>query len=182
MNSKPAERRSNKLTEKVCYNGVGNPKMGLVLTGGGARAAYQVGVLKAISKLIYQSHCGNPYSIITGTSAGAINATVLASYAQNPTVGIRSLEKVWQSFSVDKVFRSDLLGMMKQVGRWGKSMFISDYHRHRQLSLLNNDPLRVMLNKVIHFKNIQKAIDNNCLDALSLTASGYTSGQSVSFF
>jgi len=182
LNSEPAERRSSKLTEKVCYNGVGKPKTGLVLTGGGARAAYQVGVLKAISKLIVQSHCGNPYSIITGTSAGAINATVLASYAQNPTVGIRSLEKVWQSFSVDKVFRSDLLGMMKQVGRWGKSMFISDYHRHRQLSLLNNDPLRAMLNKVIHFENIQKAIDNNCLDALSITASGYTSGQSVSFF
>ncbi len=176
------ERRSNHRTEKVYYNALGKPKTGLVLTGGGARAAYQVGVLKAISKLIYQSHCGNPYSIITGTSAGAINATVLASYAQNPSVGIRSLEKVWESFSVDKVFRSDLLGMMKQVGRWGKSMFISDYHRNRQLSLLNNEPLKVMLNKVIHFKNIQKSIDNNCLDALCITASGYTSGQSVSFF
>lgn len=176
------ERRSNQRTVKVCYNAIEQPKSALVLTGGGARAAYQVGVLKAVSKLIYKPHCGNPFPIITGTSAGAINATVLASYAQNPTVGIRSLEKVWQTFSVDKVFRSDISGMMKQAGRWGKSMFVNDYHRHHQLSLLDNNPLKKMLSKVIHFENIQSAIDANCLDALSITASGYTSGQSVSFF
>jgi NTE family protein len=116
------ERRSNQRTVKVCYNAIEQPKSALVLTGGGARAAYQVGVLKAVSKLIYKPHCGNPFPIITGTSAGAINATVLASYAQNPIVGIRSLEKVWQTFSVDKVFRSDISGMMKQAGRWGKSI------------------------------------------------------------
>jgi NTE family protein len=176
------ERRSNQRTVKVCYNAIEQPKSALVLTGGGARAAYQVGVLKAVSKLIYKPHCGNPFPIITGTSAGAINATVLASYAQNPIVGIRSLEKVWQTFSVDKVFRSDISGMMKQAGRWGKSMFVNDYHRHHQLSLLDNNPLKKMLSKVIHFENIQSAIDANCLDALSITASGYTSGQSVSFF
>ncbi len=176
------ERRSDELTSKVCYNAIGQPKTGLVLTGGGARAAYQVGVLKAISKLVFKTHCGNPFPIITGTSAGAINATVLASYAQNPAVGIRSLEKVWLNFSVDKIFRSDFTGIVRNAGRWTKSIFIHDYHKKRQLSLLNNEPLKDLLARVVHYDNIQKAIDSNHLDALCITASGYTTGQSVSFF
>jgi NTE family protein len=188
MNDEPnndsnfVERRTNTNTNKVCYNAIGQPKTALVLTGGGARAAYQVGVLKAISELVFKSHCGNPFPIITGTSAGAINATVLASYAQTPAMGIKSLEKVWSHFSVDKVFRSDFLGMVKNTGRWAKSIFISDYHKTRQLSLLNNRPLKDLLGKVIHYDNIQKAIDANQLDAICITASGYTTGQSVSFF
>lgn len=176
------DRRSESKTAKVCYSTTGQPKTGLVLTGGGARAAYQVGVLKAISKIVIKTHCGNPFPIITGTSAGAINATVIASYAHAPAVGIRSLEKVWQNFSVDQVFRSDIRGVLKNTARWTKSIFIKDYHKTRQLSLLNNNPLKKLLDRVIHFQNIQKAIDDKHLDALCITASGYTSGQSVSFF
>jgi NTE family protein len=176
------ERRSKMLTPKVCYNSTGQPKTGLVLTGGGARAAYQVGVLKAISELIFRTRCGNPFPIITGTSAGAINATVLASYAQTPAVGIKSLERVWQNFTVDKIFRSDFRGIVKNAYRWSKSIFINDYHKRRQLSLLNNNPLKDLLTKVVHYDNIQKGIDANQLDAICITASGYTSGQSVSFF
>lgn len=176
------ERRSDSPTPRVCYNAHGQPKTGLVLTGGGARAAYQVGVLKAISKLVFKTHCGNPFPIITGTSAGAINATVLASYAQSPGVGIRSLEKVWQNFTVDKVFRSDFGGIVRNAGRWTKSIFIHDYHKTRQLSLLNNKPLKDLLARVVHYDHIDKAIQSNHLDALCVTASGYTTGQSVSFF
>ena len=176
------ERRSDSPTPRVCYNAQGQPKTGLVLTGGGARAAYQVGVLKAISKLVFKPHCGNPFPIITGTSAGAINATVIASYAQTPAVGIKSLEKVWQNFSVDQVFRSDFKGMLRNSSRWLKSIFINDYHKTRQLSLLNNQPLQNLLARVIHYDNIQKVIDSKHLDAICITASGYTTGQSVSFF
>jgi len=176
------ERRSESKTTKICYSAVGQPKTGLVLTGGGARAAYQVGVLKAISKLVLKSHCGNPFPIIAGTSAGAINATVIASYAHAPAIGIRSLEKVWQNFSVDQVFRSDIRGVLKNTVRWTKSVFIRDYHKTRQLSLLNNNPLKKLLDRVIHYPNIKKAIDAKHLDALCITASGYSSGQSVSFF
>jgi NTE family protein len=181
-NSQPIERRSTALTEKVCYNAIDQPKTGLVLTGGGARAAYQVGVLKALSELVFKPHCGNPFPIITGTSAGAINATVFASYAQTPRVGIKSLERVWQSFTVDQVFRSDFTGIVKNAARWTKSLFVQDYHKTKQLSLLNNQPLVDLLSRVIHYGNLQKAIDNRCLDAICVTASGYTSGQSVSFF
>lgn len=177
----PTERRSNVNSEKMCRKSC-QSKTALVLTGGGARAAYQVGVLKALSELVFKSHCGNPFPIITGTSAGAINATVLASYAQTPKVGIKTLEKVWNNFTVDKVFRSDFTGVVTNAARWIKSIFINDYHKTRQLSLLNNKPLKDLLGKMIHYKNIQKAIDAKQLDAICITASGYATGQSVSFF
>jgi len=166
----------------VCYNDPSKPKTGLVLTGGGARAAYQVGALRAVSDVIYRSECGNPYPIITGTSAGAINATVLAAYARTPRLGIRSLQKVWSNFSVDQVFRSDFLGVMRNSGRWMRSIFSSDYHRKYSLGLLNNTPLRNLLARVIHYQNIQESIDSGQLHALAVTASGYYSGRSVSFF
>jgi NTE family protein len=181
-NQQSTERRSNEDTPKVCYNAIGQPKTALVLTGGGARAAYQVGALKAVSHLVFKSHCGNPFPIVTGTSAGAINATVFASYAHAPTLGIRSLEKVWRSFSVDQIFRSDVRGILHNAARWTKSIFVQDYHKTHQLSLLNNQPLKELLARVIHYDNIEKSIQSKCLDALCITASGYASGQSVSFF
>ncbi|MBV1907890.1 MAG: patatin-like phospholipase family protein [Kangiellaceae bacterium] len=178
-NNGNSEQSSGNPASSVITN---TSKTGLVLTGGGARAAYQVGVLKALSNLVIKPLHGNPFPIITGTSAGAINATVLASYAQTPTMGVRSLEKVWRNFSVDKVFRSDFRGIVRNAARWTKSVFMNDYHKKRQLSLLNNQPLVDLLDRVVHYDNIQKAIDNQCLEAICVTASGYTSGQSVSFF
>ncbi|WP_444994719.1 patatin-like phospholipase family protein [Aliikangiella sp. IMCC44359] len=166
----------------ICYNAPSRSKTGLVLTGGGARAAYQVGVLRGISDIIYRSECGNPYPIITGTSAGAINATVIAAYARTPRLGIKSLQRVWENFSVEQIFRTDLLGVMSNSGRWIKSIFSNSYHKKHQLSLLNNDPLKQLLAKVIHYNNIQESIDAGQLHALSVTASGYTSGRSISFF
>jgi len=168
--------------KQVCYNDPDKAKTGLVLTGGGARAAFQVGAIRAISDIIYRTECGNPFPIITGTSAGSINATVLAAYARTPRLGVRSLQKVWANFSVDQVFRSDFIGVMKNSGRWIRSIFSNDYHRKHRLGLLNNTPLTGLLERVIHYQNIQKSIDSGQLHALSITASGYYSGQSISFF
>jgi NTE family protein len=159
-----------------------NSKTGLVLTGGGARAAFQVGALRAISDIVLRHQPGNPFPIITGVSAGAINATVLAAYAMHPRVGIRTLEKVWGNFSVDQVFRSDFLGVAKHSGRWFRALFSNDYHRKHSISLLNNQPLKALLGRVMKYHNIQKAIDAGQLEALSVTASGYNSGESISFF
>ncbi|WP_196140599.1 patatin-like phospholipase family protein [Aliikangiella sp. G2MR2-5] len=167
---------------KVCYNDPSRPKTGLVLTGGGARAAYQVGALRAVSDIIYRTECGNPFPIITGTSAGAINATVLAAYARTPRLGIRSLQKVWENFSVDQVFRSDVWGVIRNTGRWARSIFSNDYHRKHKLALLNNQPLNDLLGRVIHYQNIQESINCGQLHAISVTASGYLSGESISFF
>lgn len=166
----------------IYYNAPSHPKMGLVLTGGGARAAYQVGVLRAVSDIIYRKDCGNPFPIITGTSAGAINATVLAAYARTPRLGIKSLQKVWSNFSVHQVFRADFPGVAKNSSHWLRSIFFNEYHKKHQVSLLDNGPLKELLKKVIHYNNIQESIDSGQLHALSVTASGYFSGQSISFF
>ena len=168
--------------KQIDHQAPDKPKIGLVLTGGGARAAFQVGALRAVSDIIYESERGNPYQIITGTSAGAINATVLAAYARSPRLGVKSLQRVWKSFHVEQIFRSDFFGVMRNTGRWVRSAFSNDYHRKHQLGLLNNTPLKALLNRVIHYGNIQEAIDSGHLHALSITASGYSSGQSISFF
>lgn len=157
-----------------------NKKVGLVLSGGGARAAYQVGVLKAIIRLIPHDSA-NPFQIISGTSAGAINAVALASYAGHYRQGIRRLEHIWKNFSCDQIFKSDFLSVFK----WSTTFLLNTFFGYKSgepVSLLNNAPLRQLLKKVILFENIQKSIDNEDLHALCVTASGYASGESVSFY
>src|SRR3974390_3725879 len=98
----------------------------LILTGGGARAAYQVGVLKAIAALLRDARRGvdpgigqghNPFPILVGTSAGAINATALACRADNFQDAVAQLVAVWEHFHADQVYRSDLLGVMRSGAR-----------------------------------------------------------------
>ncbi len=155
-------------------------KVGLVLSGGGARAAYQVGVLKAIARLM-PVDSGNPFQIISGTSAGAVNAVAMASYASHYRLGVRHLERIWKNFSCDQVFRSDLPSLLPWLGRFFLNSFFG-YKAGEPASLLNNEPLRGLLQQVISFENIQKSIDAGDLHALAVTASGYASGESVSFF
>ena len=93
------------------------PKIGLVLTGGGARAAYQVGVLRAISEML-PADAPCPFQIICGTSAGAINATVLAAHAGNFRRGVRLLMTVWKNFHVNDVYRADPLGVLHNSSKW----------------------------------------------------------------
>ena len=155
-------------------------KIGLVLSGGGARAAYQVGVLKAICRLM-PSDSKNPFQVISGTSAGAINAVALASYAGHYKLGIRSLENIWKNFSSDQVYRTDVKGVLGSSIKFLLNTFFG-YKAGDPVSLLDNAPLKVLLKKVVQYENIQKAIDNKDLHAISVTASGYASGESVSFF
>lgn len=156
-------------------------KIGLILSGGGARAAYQVGVLKAIHKLLPKDAV-NPYDIIAGTSAGAINGIALASYAENHRIGIRHLERIWTGFSPELIYRTDYKSIAGAVARLARTALIRRKYKFDQVSLLDNSPLRELLSKVIKFENIQKAIDNGALHAISVTGSGVSSGESVSFF
>ena len=80
-------------------------KPALVLSGGGARGAYQVGVLKAIADL-HAKNAHNPFSIISGTSAGAVNAVALAASANNFRLAVKKVEKIWSNLHVDKVYRA----------------------------------------------------------------------------
>lgn len=157
------------------------PKVGLVLTGGGARAAYQVGVLRAIAELL-PDKARNPFPIICGTSAGAINAASIAVSANNFAEGVERLEAVWSNFHVDHIYRSDPLGVMHNTLRCLLSLVSSEYGQHNPISLLDNSPLEALLRSRFSFRTIQHCIRSGSLHALGLTAWGYTSGQSVTFY
>jgi len=157
------------------------PKVGLILAGGGARAAYQVGVLKAVAEML-PPDCPNPFPILSGTSAGAINATTLAIYATRFHEGVRRLVHVWQNFHVDQVFRADAPGVLANGLRWFAAMMAAGLGRRNPHALLDRAPLRRLLYRTMPLARIQEAINAGALHALSITASGYGSGQSVSFF
>lgn len=161
--------------------GIDRKKIGLILSGGGARAAYQVGVLKAIHKILPKD-TPNPYDIIAGTSAGAINGVALASYAENHRIGLRHLERIWTGFCPEHIYKTDYKSITGAISRIARTALIGRKYKNDRVSLLNNEPLRGLLSQVIKFENIQKAIDNGALHAISVTGSGIESGESVSFF
>src|SRR5262245_2740185 len=154
-------------------------RAGLVLTGGGARAAYQVGVVKAVRDIL-GNPVQNPFPILCGTSAGAINTTTLAIFADNFSRGVGNLLEVWENMHCHHIYRTDAASMVRRGLRWlGALSWIS---RQNPISLLDNEPLREMLERTLSFERIQENIDAGALYAVSVTASGYTTGQSVSFF
>lgn len=153
----------------------------LVLTGGGARGAYQVGVLKALVELLPEQKT-SPFTILCGSSAGAINASVLACHASRFKVGVRRLEHVWANLRSEQIFCADPWGMTLNSLRWFVSLFRPRRLRPSHRSLLDSTPFRDMLTRIIHFNHIQSALERGHLYALSVTCSGYNSGESVSFF
>ncbi len=157
------------------------PKIGLIMSGGGARAAYQVGVLKAISEMLPPGS-PNPFAVICGASAGAINSAAVAAYAHNFQHAVRRLERVWGNFRVDHVFRSDLLGMTKNWLRWWVALFFGGMGKRNPVALLDRTPLYHLLKRHLPFDRIQSAIDAGLVHAISIAASGYGSGQSVTFY
>lgn len=156
-------------------------KRGLVLMGGGARAAYQIGVLKAVAERHPRGQ-PSPFQIICGTSAGAINAVSLATMADNYHHALVQLLRVWGNFHVDQVFYSDVRNISKTALRWLVTLALGGLGKQNPLSLLNRKPLKELLLRRLDFSGIQRAINNDHLHAICITASGYTSGQSVSFF
>jgi NTE family protein len=158
---------------------ISTKKTGLILTGGGARAAYQVGVLKAVSELLGEPR-ENPFPILCGTSAGAINAAALAIRADDFAAAVRHLVDAWEAFHCQHVYRSDWLGIIRTGNRWLSALML--LNRTNPISLLDNTPLRELLTRTMEFERIQANIDSGALYAVSVTASGYTSGQSVTFY
>ncbi len=157
------------------------PNLGLVLPGGGARAAYQVGVLKAVAHLM-PKHAPNPFPVITGTSAGSINAVALAIYADHFRKAVVRISRVWENFHVQHVFRADTLGLMKTSAHWMSAMMLGGLGRYNPCALLDREPLQPLLERYLPTDQIQSAIDHGLLKAIGITASGYDSGQSVTFF
>ena len=156
-------------------------KSALVLTGGGARAAYQVGVLSAIAKFIPRNHA-TPFPILCGTSAGAINSTALACYASCFQLGVKKLEWIWKNFEIAKVYHCDPMRVYGHISHGMLASFQADYANQYSHSLLNNAPLRNLLRTLIDFKRIDKNILQGNLSALCVTASSYSNGDSISFY
>ncbi|HJV52483.1 MAG TPA: patatin-like phospholipase family protein [Noviherbaspirillum sp.] len=164
-------------------------KTGLVLTGGGARAAYQVGVLQGISTILGEAGWRperNPYNIICGTSAGAINATALACHADNFEEGLHRVLHVWENFSADQVYRADSLGVIRSGARWLSLLsfgwMLNKWRAHSPNSLLDNTPLVTLLNRMLNFPRLDAALIDGALHALAVSASSYTAGQHITFY
>lgn len=158
-----------------------NSKHGLVLTGGGARASYQVGVLSAIAKFIPRNHA-IPFPVITGTSAGAINSTALACYASCFHLGVKKLEGFWKNLNAHKIYHADTSRVFGHIASGFLATFQADYANKKARSLLNNAPLRELLNAEFNYNRIDENIINGFLSAISITASNYSNGNSISFF
>jgi len=158
-------------------------KIGLVLTGGGARAAYQVGVLRAIAEFMPR-RAQSPFHVICGTSAGALNAVTLAVNARQFRKGVKYLFGIWNNSHVSDIYRSDVLGVFVNSVRWFSGLVLSVFgiNRMRHISLLDNAPLAAFLEQTLPCEKIQESIDAGALHALSITASGYSSGHSVTFY
>lgn len=156
-------------------------RTGLVLPGGGARGAFQVGVLKAIADLLPHG-CTNPFAVISGTSAGAINSVVLASRARRFRVAVAELNRVWGHFESRHVFKTDNLTMFKSSMHWLSAIVMGGHFVGMPRSLLDNSPLRELLARNVRFPRIQDAIDHGYLEAIAVTAAGYKSARSTSFF
>ena len=156
------------------------PVTGLILSGGGARAAYQVGVLAAIAELL-PAGAANPFPIIVGTSAGAINAVSLASRAMDFARAVDHLTEFWQGFESHLVLRSDWPGVIHQASRF-LSHSLLGLGSHVPVALLNSSPLRNLLADKINFAGIYQAIAEQRLRAVAVTAFGYSTGQAVTFY
>ena len=162
--------------------GNGNTKKNaLILSGGGARAAYQVGVLKAIAELL-PDNSKNPFPIISGTSAGAINTAALAIYGKCYQHAIKRLLIVWTNFHVHHVFRTDIRGALKNSGRWFISLFLSGTDHHKPVSLFDRTPLLNILNKYLPCERITESLNSGIIESICITASSYNTGKSISFY
>lgn len=160
---------------------------GLVLTGGGARAAYQVGVLQQIIALGRAAGATerNPFRIICGTSAGAINACALACAADSIADGVDRLVEVWGGFHAHHVYRSNLTQMIASGARWVSLVslgWIFAQRRLRPRSLLDNAPLAELLRRKIDFSRLPALMAEGHLQGVAVTASSYGSGDHATFY
>ena len=153
---------------------------GLILPGGGARAAYQVGVLRALADAL-PADTKMPFPVISGVSAGAINAAKLATHGDDFREGVARLADLWGNLSVDRVYRTDLGTVLGDSLRWISGLG-RGLDRAGVRSLLNNQPLRELLTRELDFDAMQRAIDAGSLRGLAVTAAGYTSAESVTYF
>lgn len=151
-----------------------------MLTGGGARSAYQVGVLRALAEIVPRRR--NPFQVIVGTSAGAVAASVLAAQAHQWRRGVAGLEEVWANFRVPQVFRAGSVEMLRAGLGWLVALMSGGLLVAPPRSLLDNTPLHELLRRRIHFGGIRLSVDRGHLRAVALCATSYSTAHSVAHY
>ncbi len=156
-----------------------NNKTALMLPGGGARGAYQVGVIKAIMAFMPD---GFRFPIVNGTSAGAINAVVMASHAQDQSHGAARLNHFWSTIHCADVYRTDGRQIFKTMAQVLGSLLFGRLGVRPPKSLLDNAPLAELLSRELQLDKIQVAIDTGALTGLSIAASSYDTAVAKCFY
>jgi NTE family protein len=170
------------MTMRMSIRGMEQPdRLGLVLTGGGARSAYQAGVLKGVAELLRRgSAC--PFPVITGTSAGAVSAVALASDAAHFRRSVYAIERVWRDFRVHHVFKSDAVSLLKAGLHWLLAVMTGGWLVHPPHALFDNAPLWELLRAQLNFDGIPRSLYKEHLYALGICATCYSDADSVTFY
>lgn len=177
----PARRWGSRRVQPLpATNGPADPRIALVLLGGGARSAYQVGVLKAIAQWCPPGQ-PLPFRLLCGTSAGAVIAAVLAGHAARFHGGVAALERVWRNFHVGQIFRDDRASMLRSGLHLLLSLASGGWLLPPPRSLLDNAPLRSLIEWSVNLARIRQALEAGTIDALAVTATRLPHGESVSF-
>ena len=156
--------------------------IGLVITGGGARGAYQAGVLKRVGEIPRVRKCGNPFPLIGGASAGAVNGAALAVGSDDFSSATEELASLWASLRPTDVFHCDLAWQAHNSVTWILDLsFGGIFGGGNARSLLDATPLRSFLNRHLNCDRIQHNIKRGSLDALAISATNYNSGESYLF-
>ena len=158
--------------------------LAIVLDGGGARAAYQVGLLRWIARRYPDLRL----RVITGVSAGAINAVFLASHRGPFSSAVDDLSKIWASLTIDQVFRVDTRSLLSNLWQWGLRLVSGGGTIAPPLSgLVDTTPLRRTLDAAFPLApggaiaGIDSNLDTGRLAALAVVTSSYTTGRSVAW-
>ncbi|MEK6396370.1 MAG: patatin-like phospholipase family protein [Burkholderia gladioli] len=160
-------------------------RLALVLMGGGARAAYQAGVLSALAEIareVEPTRRELPFAIVCGSSAGAINAAAIASHADDFPHGAARLLSFWEHLRAEMIYRTDWLGVAAAGARWLAAMSLGWAARRSPRALLDNAPLAHLLRRELNFHRVGQMLGARKLHALSITALSYTSGRHLTFY
>lgn len=155
---------------------------GIVLTGGGARGAYQAGALQALLEICAEAGIPRPFGILSGMSAGAINTTYLASRMDSPVEGARDLAEFWRRLRTDRVFRTDSASILSIGMRWLWDLALGGVHQTTGVrSLVDTTPLSDLLETAIDYRRLAENARSGALGALAITAMDYASSECVTF-
>jgi NTE family protein len=159
----------------------GDYQTAVVLSGGGARAAYQIGALRGVAKALGRT-AASPFKVVTGTSAGAINAATLAVHADCWRRGVARLLRLWRNIEVGDVYEADLANVSLHGMRWLAAVLVGGRGPAPAASMLDNAPLRRTLERALDLSQIEQHVVTGLLYALAINATSYSTGHAVTFF